>query len=210
MDSFIGINLFPYSFGSGSNNPNNLSMYFQTNFGYKTTDGSFVFYPNSSLYNVSNIRRLSFNYLSTDYVVLGESNCSSVGQSIDNSGSFQKIKPVSDSWLQSFSQFFNLNLDLSSAGSTNYVYVPVVDHDGVKVLDWSNTHFASSYNESGYYGTCKLGMISQLYSTGGSSGGDTPASDYSQISNAIYYLGATIIVVCFLSIIYKMFIRLRG
>lgn len=39
---------------------------------------------------------------------------------------------------------------------------------------------------------------------------ENTGSDFSQISNAIYSLGAVIIVVCFFSVIYKMFIRLRG
>ena len=103
MADFVGLSIMPNSFGSSSNNPNNYSMWFYTNSAIDSSDGSFVFYPYGSAFNIGNVRRIGLNYFSTDYVVLGESNCSSVGQSIDNSGSWQKVKSFSKQWVSDFS-----------------------------------------------------------------------------------------------------------
>jgi len=208
----IPIVLYPYSFGSASNNPNNYSLYFYSNLAIDGSDGSFVFYPYASVFNAaSSFRRVGFNYLSTDYIVASAGgNCSSVNQSPDNTGNYPKIVGLTKNWLQAVSDRFHLDWDLSSVGSTSYLYIPVItDSNNNKVADFKNAVFASSYNQSPYYGNCVLGNVSPVYYSQSTGSSDTN-SDYSQISNAIYYLGATILVVCFFSVIYKMFIRLRG
>ena len=84
------------------------------------------------------------------------------------------------------------------------------------VLDWENTTFSSTANLSANGDTnswatiTTIDVISPTISITDDSSSDTPTSDYSQISNAIYNLGAVIIVVCFFSMIYKIFHRLRG
>ena len=139
-------------------------------------------------------------------------------------GSPKYLTPVYTSFLDKLKTYYGINLpeyqnvDGNSRVKPVFPLIPKTAPSGSPVstyyeIDWENTqYYSGNYIDkdgiSGSYSVSDLYIINPISVQ--SSEGDTPVSDYSNISNAIYYLGATILVVCFFSIIYKMFIRLRG
>lgn len=95
-------------------------------------------------------------------------------------------------------------ITLPSGSNNQYLCIP---YNGPNTsIDLTQAYWTSLGNNTFTYSVLK--PYASINST--DSGSGDIGSDYSQISNAIYYLGATILVVCFFSVIYKMFIRLRG
>lgn len=84
-------------------------------------------------------------------------------------------------------------LPISTSNSMKYISNTYSSLNGIYYFNYANSNYNSLYY--------KYSIVS------GSSEGST---DLTGLTNAIYSLGAVIIVVCFFSVIYKMFIRLRG
>ena len=96
-------------------------------------------------------------------------------------------------------------ITLPSGSNNQYLCLPFPTVNGGS-LDLTQAYWTTLGNNTPTYYYVK--PYASIIST--DSGSSDTYSDYSQISNSIYYLGATILVVCFFSVIYKMFIRLRG
>ena len=100
-------------------------------------------------------------------------------------------------------------ITLPAGANNKYLCLPYPTSSGGS-LDFTQAYWTTlGSNTPTYYYVKPFATINISEGSGGDSG-DTPASDFSQISNAIYSLGAVIIVVCFFSMIYKIFHRLRG
>lgn len=149
---------------------------------------------------------LTINGDTKTYVALFQSNNSSV--------------PVtwSASVLQRFNDTFGYNLSIPSGLRNAFFVLPYdelstpYNYNSVRTVvpDFDNPVWLS-YNDWGSFNASvvyKPVLIVPPTQSSDDSSGDT--SDYSQISNAIYTLGGVIIVVCFFSMIYKIFHRLRG
>lgn len=117
---------------------------------------------------------------------------------------------LTDSWISNFEQSFGIDLPAHD-GSSEYLCFPV-DTNASPTVNYVHMDqaFWGSLPSSYYSPSYPIAWVSYIPSSDSGSGGDTPTSDFSQISNAIYSLGAVIIVVCFFSMIYKIFHRLRG
>lgn len=116
---------------------------------------------------------------------------------------------LTDTWISNFETSFGIDLPAHD-GSSEYLCFTIDTNPSPEV---NYIHMDQAYWGSlpaTYFNPSYLVFWTSYISTSDSGSGDTPSSDYSQISNAIYSLGAVIIVVCFFSIIYKIFHRLRG
>lgn len=124
----------------------------------------------------------------------------------------------SASTLQRFTDTFGYNLSIPSGVRNAFFVLPFTNSDTsyngntAVIPDFNNPVWLSYNNYSSYSPsiTYKPVLIVPPSQSSDDPSVDTPSSDFSQISNAIYSLGAVIIVVCFFSMIYKIFHRLRG